>query len=117
MFLLYFLRRGDGFAVGVMLWWIAKNFWEISVYAGDAQTRVLPLVGGGLAPGCYAASAVAVNGDRNGGYAGASCLSPRQHISSLPLFPAPSEFDLISSAPDPSRTCRRLQPLRDWVKG
>jgi hypothetical protein len=47
MFLLYFLRRGDGFAVGVMLWWIAKNFWEISVYAGDAQARVLPLVGGG----------------------------------------------------------------------
>lgn len=28
MFLLYFLRRGDGFAVGVMLWWIAKNFWR-----------------------------------------------------------------------------------------
>lgn len=47
MFLLYFLRRGDGFAVGVILWWIAKNFWEISVYAADAQARVLPLVGGG----------------------------------------------------------------------
>lgn len=48
MFLVYFLRRGDGYAVGVMLWWIGKNFWEISVYAGDAQAQVLPLVGGGV---------------------------------------------------------------------
>jgi len=47
MFLVYFLRRGDGYAVGVMMWWIAKNLWEISVYAGDAHARVLPLVVGG----------------------------------------------------------------------
>ncbi|HEX7051873.1 MAG TPA: hypothetical protein VF188_16825 [Longimicrobiales bacterium] len=46
-FVAYFLRRGDGYAAGVVLWWVAQNFWNISVYAADARSRVLPLVGGG----------------------------------------------------------------------
>lgn len=46
-FVAYFLRRGDGYAAGVVLWWVAQNFWNISVYAADARSRLLPLVGGG----------------------------------------------------------------------
>jgi hypothetical protein len=46
-FLAYFRRRGDGYAAGVVLWWVAQNLWNISVYAADARSRALPLVGGG----------------------------------------------------------------------
>jgi len=45
-FLAYFRRRGDGYAAGVVLWWVAQNLWNISVYAADARSRALPLVGG-----------------------------------------------------------------------
>jgi hypothetical protein len=47
VFLVYFARRGDRHAATVSLWWIAQNFWNISVYVRDARTQELPLVGGG----------------------------------------------------------------------
>ena len=46
-FVAYFARRHDGHAASVALWWVAQNCWNISVYIADAQTQVLPLVGGG----------------------------------------------------------------------
>ena len=44
---MYFLRRGDRFAASVVLWWVAQNLWNISVYVKDARALALPLVGGG----------------------------------------------------------------------
>lgn len=46
-FVWYFWRRGDRHAATVPLWWMAQNLWNISVYARDARTQELPLVGGG----------------------------------------------------------------------
>ena len=46
-FVAYFLRRKDRHSASVALWWIAQNFWNISVYAADARAQELPLVGGG----------------------------------------------------------------------
>ncbi|HVE79375.1 MAG TPA: hypothetical protein VNA89_10960, partial [Gemmatimonadaceae bacterium] len=46
-FVVAFLRRGDRFAASVVLWWVAQNLWNISVYVRDARAQVLPLVGGG----------------------------------------------------------------------
>lgn len=47
VFVWYFRRRGDRFAAGVALWWVAQNLWNVSVYVKDAQAQELPLVGGG----------------------------------------------------------------------
>lgn len=47
VFLGYFVRRTDHYPASVMLWWVAQNCWNISVYAADARTELLPLVGGG----------------------------------------------------------------------
>jgi hypothetical protein len=46
-FVVYFWRRGDRHAATVALWWVAQNFWNVSVYVADARAQVLPLVGGG----------------------------------------------------------------------
>jgi hypothetical protein len=46
-FAVYFFRRGDRHAATVLLWWVAQNCWNISVYIRDARTQELPLVGGG----------------------------------------------------------------------
>lgn len=46
-FVASFWRRHDPFAASVALWWTAQNCWHISVYAADARTQALPLVGGG----------------------------------------------------------------------
>ena len=46
-FVVYFWRRGDRYAAGFALWWVAQNLWNISVYIADARTQNLPLVGGG----------------------------------------------------------------------
>ncbi|UCF41635.1 MAG: hypothetical protein JSW43_04720 [Gemmatimonadota bacterium] len=46
-FLGYFLQRHNRFAAAVMLWWVAQNLWNISVYVKDARDMLLPLVGGG----------------------------------------------------------------------
>ena len=47
VFVVYFVRQGDRHAASVMLWWVAQNFWNISVYVRDARAQLLPLVGGG----------------------------------------------------------------------
>ncbi len=46
-FIVYFARRRDAHAASVALWWVAQNFWNISVYIADARSENLPLVGGG----------------------------------------------------------------------
>jgi len=46
-FVVYFARRRDRHAASVALWWVAQNFWNISVYVADARSQDLPLVGGG----------------------------------------------------------------------
>jgi len=46
-FVVYFARRRDRHAASVALWWVAQNFWNISVYIADARSENLPLVGGG----------------------------------------------------------------------
>jgi hypothetical protein len=43
----YFWRGRDRHAASVALWWVAQNFWNISIYARDARAQELPLVGGG----------------------------------------------------------------------
>lgn len=48
LFVVHFLRRGDRFAAAILGWWIAQNFWNVSVYIADARTQQLPLVGGGV---------------------------------------------------------------------
>lgn len=47
LFIGYFVRRGDGYAASVVLWWIAQNCGNIAVYVADARAQELPLVGGG----------------------------------------------------------------------
>ncbi|MGH9887613.1 MAG: hypothetical protein ACREBE_18935 [bacterium] len=46
-FVAYFLHRRDRHAASVALWWVAQNFWNISVYVKDARNQDLDLVGGG----------------------------------------------------------------------
>jgi hypothetical protein len=46
-FVVAFARRGDRYAASVVLWWVAQNLWNISVYVRDARAQELPLVGGG----------------------------------------------------------------------
>jgi hypothetical protein len=46
-FMVYFAKRKDYHAASVVLWWVAENFWNISVYASDAVATELPLLGGG----------------------------------------------------------------------
>lgn len=41
------LRHRDSPAAGFFLIWAGASAWDVSVYAGDAVTRALPLVGGG----------------------------------------------------------------------
>ena len=43
----YFVYRKNSFAAAVLLWWVAQNLWNISVYVKDARSLELPLVGGG----------------------------------------------------------------------
>jgi len=47
IFLVYFFSHGNRYAASVMLWWVAQNLWNISVYVKDARSLELPLVGGG----------------------------------------------------------------------
>jgi len=47
VFVGYFLKRRDRHAASVALWWVAQNFWNISVYVRDARNQDLDLVGGG----------------------------------------------------------------------
>ncbi|HSQ30142.1 MAG TPA: hypothetical protein VLN49_09845 [Gemmatimonadaceae bacterium] len=47
LFVGYFLRRKDRHAASCVVWWLAQNCWNISVYVRDARAQELPLVGGG----------------------------------------------------------------------
>ncbi len=47
LFIIYFWRRGDRYAATVPLWWLGQSLWNVSVYAADARSQMLPLVGGG----------------------------------------------------------------------
>ena len=47
VFVGYFLKRRDGHAASIALWWIAQSCWNISVYVKDARNQDLELVGGG----------------------------------------------------------------------
>jgi hypothetical protein len=47
LFVGHFLRLGDRFAAHIVLWWVAQNLWNVSVYVADARAMQLPLVGGG----------------------------------------------------------------------
>ena len=47
VFVGYFVMRKDRHAAACVLWWVAQNCWNISVYARDARAQELPLVGGG----------------------------------------------------------------------
>jgi hypothetical protein len=47
VFVGYFLKREDKHAASVALWWVAQNFWNVSVYVKDARAQELDLVGGG----------------------------------------------------------------------
>lgn len=60
VFVWYFERRGDRFAAGVALWWLAQNLWNVSVYVKDAQAEELPLVGGGEHDWAYLLDALGV---------------------------------------------------------
>lgn len=42
----HFLLRRQLYSVGFGLWWLSIAFWSISVYARDARTQSLPLLGG-----------------------------------------------------------------------
>jgi hypothetical protein len=57
-FVVYFFRRKERFAAAVCLWWVAQNFWNISVYVADARAQELPLVGGGEHDWFYLLSAL-----------------------------------------------------------
>lgn len=46
-FVAYFLKGKDWHSASVGLWWVAQNFWNISVYVKDARNQDLDLVGGG----------------------------------------------------------------------
>ena len=47
VFVGYFVKARDRHAAFSVAWWVAQNFWNISVYIADARAQVLPLVGGG----------------------------------------------------------------------
>ncbi|HVJ64977.1 MAG TPA: hypothetical protein VM901_06960 [Bdellovibrionota bacterium] len=42
-----FARRRESLALAFASLWLVQNLWNISVYLGDAQAQLLPLVGGG----------------------------------------------------------------------
>jgi len=45
--MLSFARRRESLALAFASLWLVQNLWNISVYLGDAQAQLLPLVGGG----------------------------------------------------------------------
>lgn len=43
---LYFINGAEYFSAGFGAWWTSTAFYSVSVYAGDAVERALPLLGG-----------------------------------------------------------------------
>lgn len=46
MFVVYYIKNSKRFMAQVFLIWLGENFMNISVYAADAQSQILPLIGG-----------------------------------------------------------------------
>lgn len=46
IFCFYFYKKQDYFSASLLLFWLSQNFFNISVYAGDAIKMELPLLGG-----------------------------------------------------------------------
>ncbi|MDH7603805.1 MAG: hypothetical protein QHH13_02795 [Melioribacter sp.] len=46
MFVIYYLKNEKIFISQILLVWLGENFLNISVYAADARTQKLPLLGG-----------------------------------------------------------------------
>lgn len=46
LFTCYFFKQLELFSASIMLWWFGVNLFEIGTYAADAQTQLLPLIGG-----------------------------------------------------------------------
>jgi hypothetical protein len=42
----YFFWKGQRYSGAVTLAWMGENFWDVSIYASDASTTLLPLLGG-----------------------------------------------------------------------
>jgi hypothetical protein len=42
----YFFWKGQRYSGAVTLAWVGENFWDVSIYASDASSTVLPLLGG-----------------------------------------------------------------------
>ena len=43
---IYFFRQKQYYSAALLLFWLGENFINISIYAADAQTMQLPLLGG-----------------------------------------------------------------------
>lgn len=48
VFVLYFYATGQKFSGALTMFWLGQNFINVSVYAGDAVARALPLLGGDI---------------------------------------------------------------------
>jgi hypothetical protein len=46
LFVGYFIRARQPFAAAIVLFWVAVNLFNVSVYIGDARARELPLITG-----------------------------------------------------------------------
>jgi hypothetical protein len=46
IFVIYFYVQKDYFSGSILLFWVGENLVEVSIYAGDAIARQLPLLGG-----------------------------------------------------------------------
>ncbi len=46
MFIIYYLIKKKKFGTQIFLVWLGENLMNISVYAADARTQKLPLLGG-----------------------------------------------------------------------
>jgi hypothetical protein len=46
LFIFYFFKQSELFSASIVIWWLGVNLFEIGTYAADAQTQLLPLIGG-----------------------------------------------------------------------
>jgi len=45
-FVLYFFKKGDTYSAALVMFWVGESVLNVSVYAGDAVSLQLPLLGG-----------------------------------------------------------------------
>lgn len=46
VFATYFFLKKEFYSSGIVMMWVGQSFTNVSVYVGDAQTMLLPLLGG-----------------------------------------------------------------------